>query len=180
MSSHHHPATVRRAGRKRGARFESSKALGLAEQPAVVRTVPWSCNPNQIVHQLGEPFLGGALRLGSRVVAVERPLAGGVLVRVQHANGATKTYGGRFAVITFSTGVLQKAIEVERARAFQESREKPTTSASPVQNSSSHDYTGYSYDEEARPVLSPALIFGPPLPKWKEEAIDLLPMGHFL
>ena len=38
-SSHmfgHHPATVRRAGRKRGARFESSEAL--AEQPAVVRT----------------------------------------------------------------------------------------------------------------------------------------------
>ena len=31
----HHPATVRRAGRKRGARFESSEAL--AEQPAVVR-----------------------------------------------------------------------------------------------------------------------------------------------
>ena len=39
MSSHtsgHHLATVRRAGRKRGARFESSEAL--AEQPAVVRT----------------------------------------------------------------------------------------------------------------------------------------------
>jgi len=38
-SSHmfgHHPATVRRAGRKRGARFESSEAL--AEQPAVVRS----------------------------------------------------------------------------------------------------------------------------------------------
>ena len=39
MSSHmsgHHPATVRRAGRKRGARFESSEAL--AELPAVART----------------------------------------------------------------------------------------------------------------------------------------------
>ena len=38
-SSHmsgHHLATVRRAGRKRGARFESSEAL--AEQPAVVRS----------------------------------------------------------------------------------------------------------------------------------------------
>eukprot|EP00964_Phaeocystis_antarctica_P046753 scaffold27035_cov43-Phaeocystis_antarctica.AAC.1 len=38
-SSHmfgHHPATVRRAGRKRGARFESSEAL--AEQPAVARS----------------------------------------------------------------------------------------------------------------------------------------------
>ena len=34
--SGHHPATVRRAGRKRGARFESSEAL--AEQPAVVRS----------------------------------------------------------------------------------------------------------------------------------------------
>ena len=34
--SGHHLATVRRAGRKRGARFESSEAL--AEQPAVVRT----------------------------------------------------------------------------------------------------------------------------------------------
>ena len=32
----HHPATVRRAGRKRGARFESSEAL--AEQPAVARS----------------------------------------------------------------------------------------------------------------------------------------------
>eukprot|EP00964_Phaeocystis_antarctica_P042063 scaffold24086_cov32-Phaeocystis_antarctica.AAC.1 len=32
----HRPATVRRAGRKRGARFESSEAL--AEQPAVART----------------------------------------------------------------------------------------------------------------------------------------------
>ena len=32
----HHPATVRRAGRKRGARLESSEAL--AEQPAVVRS----------------------------------------------------------------------------------------------------------------------------------------------
>ena len=31
----HHPATVQRAGRKRGARSESSEAL--AEQPAVVR-----------------------------------------------------------------------------------------------------------------------------------------------
>ena len=43
-SSHmsgHHPATVRRAGRKRGARFESSEAL--AEQPAVGCAVPWSC-----------------------------------------------------------------------------------------------------------------------------------------
>ena len=39
MSSHtsgHHLATVRRAGRKRGARFESSEAL--AEQPAVARS----------------------------------------------------------------------------------------------------------------------------------------------
>eukprot|EP00964_Phaeocystis_antarctica_P134604 scaffold98864_cov59-Phaeocystis_antarctica.AAC.5 len=38
-SSHmsgHRPATVRRAGRKRGARFESSEAL--AEQPAVARS----------------------------------------------------------------------------------------------------------------------------------------------
>ena len=34
--SGHHLATVRRAGRKRGARFESSEAL--AEQPAVVRS----------------------------------------------------------------------------------------------------------------------------------------------
>eukprot|EP00964_Phaeocystis_antarctica_P143149 scaffold108642_cov29-Phaeocystis_antarctica.AAC.1 len=34
--SGHHPATVRRAGRKRGARFESSEAL--AEQPAVARS----------------------------------------------------------------------------------------------------------------------------------------------
>ena len=32
----HHLATVRRAGRKRGARFESSEAL--AEQPAVARS----------------------------------------------------------------------------------------------------------------------------------------------
>eukprot|EP00964_Phaeocystis_antarctica_P104470 scaffold69582_cov58-Phaeocystis_antarctica.AAC.2 len=40
--SGHHPATVRRAGRKRGAKFESSEAL--AEQPAVAwRAVPWSC-----------------------------------------------------------------------------------------------------------------------------------------
>ena len=38
-SSHmsgHHPATVRRAGRKSGIRFESSEAL--AEQPAVARS----------------------------------------------------------------------------------------------------------------------------------------------
>ena len=34
--SGHHPATVRRAGCKRGARFESSEAL--AEQPAVARS----------------------------------------------------------------------------------------------------------------------------------------------
>ena len=34
--SGHHLATVRRAGRKRGARFESTEAL--AEQPAVVRS----------------------------------------------------------------------------------------------------------------------------------------------
>ena len=34
--SGHHPATVRRAGRKRGAIFESSEAL--AEQPAVARS----------------------------------------------------------------------------------------------------------------------------------------------
>eukprot|EP00964_Phaeocystis_antarctica_P094207 scaffold60953_cov47-Phaeocystis_antarctica.AAC.2 len=34
--SGHHPATVRRAGRKRGARFESAETL--AEQPAVART----------------------------------------------------------------------------------------------------------------------------------------------
>eukprot|EP00964_Phaeocystis_antarctica_P053196 scaffold31192_cov67-Phaeocystis_antarctica.AAC.6 len=34
--SGHHPATVRRAGRKRGARFESAEAL--AEQPAVARS----------------------------------------------------------------------------------------------------------------------------------------------
>ena len=44
MSSHtsgHHPGTVRLAGRKRHARFESSGAL--AEQPAVARTAVWSC-----------------------------------------------------------------------------------------------------------------------------------------
>ena len=34
--SGHRPATVRRAGRKRGARFESTEAL--AEQPAVARS----------------------------------------------------------------------------------------------------------------------------------------------
>eukprot|EP00964_Phaeocystis_antarctica_P027288 scaffold15380_cov79-Phaeocystis_antarctica.AAC.3 len=34
--SGHHPATVRRAGSKRGARFESCEAL--AEQPAVARS----------------------------------------------------------------------------------------------------------------------------------------------
>jgi len=34
--SGHHPATVRRAGRKRGARFESSEAL--AELPVVAPT----------------------------------------------------------------------------------------------------------------------------------------------
>ena len=34
--SGHHPATVRRAGRKRGARFESSEAP--VEQPAVARS----------------------------------------------------------------------------------------------------------------------------------------------
>eukprot|EP00964_Phaeocystis_antarctica_P139719 scaffold104541_cov64-Phaeocystis_antarctica.AAC.1 len=35
--SGHHPATVRRAGRKRGARFESAEALA-EQQPAVART----------------------------------------------------------------------------------------------------------------------------------------------
>ena len=39
--SGHHPATVRLAGRKQHARFESSEAL--AELPAVARTEPWSC-----------------------------------------------------------------------------------------------------------------------------------------
>ena len=39
--SGHHPATVRRAGRKRGAIFESSEAL--AEQPAVERSAVELC-----------------------------------------------------------------------------------------------------------------------------------------
>ena len=39
--SGHHLATVRRAGRKRGARFESTEAL--AEQRRQWCAVPWSC-----------------------------------------------------------------------------------------------------------------------------------------
>ena len=46
--SGHHLATVRRAGRKRGARFESTEAL--AEQPAVARRLAVEFHPLSSLH----------------------------------------------------------------------------------------------------------------------------------
>jgi len=77
-SSHmpgHHPATVRRAGRKRGARFEGSEAL--AEQPAVARTaveLHGCCARvslaeallNQHIERVERALLGAAHHVGAR------------------------------------------------------------------------------------------------------------------
>ena len=69
MSSHtsgHHLATVRRAGRKRGARFESSEAL--AEQPAVVRTaveLHGCCARVSLAEALLSQHIDGVTRAGS-------------------------------------------------------------------------------------------------------------------
>ena len=69
MSSHmsgHHPATVRRAGRKRGARFESSEAL--AELPAVARTaveLHGCCARVSLAAALLSQHIDGVARAGS-------------------------------------------------------------------------------------------------------------------
>jgi hypothetical protein len=69
MSSHmsgHHPATVRRAGRKRGARFESSEAL--AELPAVARTaveLHGCCARVSLAEALLSQHIDGVARAGS-------------------------------------------------------------------------------------------------------------------
>ena len=60
---------------------------------------------------LSEDACSGAhLRLGSRVVGVTTPESGGVLVEVLQSDGSTKTYGARYAICTFSVGVLQRSI----------------------------------------------------------------------
>ena len=64
--SGHHLATVRRAGRKRGARFESSEAL--AEQPAVVRTaveMHGCCARVSLAEALLSQHIDGVTRAGS-------------------------------------------------------------------------------------------------------------------
>jgi len=69
MSSHmsgHHPATVRRAGRKRGARFESSEAL--AELPVVERTaveLHGCCARVSLAAALLSQHIDGVARAGS-------------------------------------------------------------------------------------------------------------------
>jgi hypothetical protein len=64
--SGHHPATVRRAGRKRGARFESSEAL--AELPAVARTaveLHGCCARVSLAAALLSQHIDGVARAGS-------------------------------------------------------------------------------------------------------------------
>ena len=64
--SGHHLTTVRRAGRKRGARFESSEAL--AEQPAVVRTaveLHGCCARVSLAEALLSQHIDGVTRAGS-------------------------------------------------------------------------------------------------------------------
>ena len=68
-SSHmsgHHLATLRRAGRKRGARFESSEAL--SEQPAVVRSaveLHGCCARVSLAEALLSQHIDGVTRAGS-------------------------------------------------------------------------------------------------------------------
>ena len=64
--SGHHLATVRRAGRKRGARFESSEAL--AEQPAVARSaveLHGCCARVSLAEALLSQHIDGVTRAGS-------------------------------------------------------------------------------------------------------------------
>ena len=64
--SGHHLATVRRAGRKRGARFESSEAL--AEQPAVVRSaveLHGCCARTSLAEALLRQHIDGVARASS-------------------------------------------------------------------------------------------------------------------
>jgi hypothetical protein len=64
--SGHHPATVRRAGRKRGARFESSEAL--AELPVVERTaveLHGCCARVSLAAALLSQHIDGVARAGS-------------------------------------------------------------------------------------------------------------------
>ena len=64
--SGHHLATVRRAGRKRGARFESSEAL--AEQPAVARSaveLHGCCARTSLAEALVSQHIDGVARASS-------------------------------------------------------------------------------------------------------------------
>lgn len=118
-----------------------------------------------VVHEVGKPFLAsGVVRFDSRVTNIE--YGGGVTVTVQQLDGSTKTYGGKYAISTFSTGVLQHALEAELISSKDSLNEDHTSS--------------YSYDEGFhRADLATPLTFSPPLPGWKKKVIATSPMGHY-
>ena len=116
-----------------------------------------------VVHELGKPFLAsGVVRYDSRVTKIE--YGGGVTVIVQQLDGSTKTYGGKYAISTFSTGVLQHALEAEIISSNKDSRSED-----------------YSYEDEGfhRADLPTPLTFSPPLPDWKKKVIATSPMGQY-
>ena len=118
-----------------------------------------------VVHEVGKPFLAsGVVRFDSRVTNIE--YGGGVTVTVQQLDNSTKTYGGKYAISTFSNGVLQHALEAEIISSKHSRNEDHTDS--------------YSYDEGFhRADLPTPLTFSPPLPGWKKKVIATSPMGQY-
>ena len=124
-----------------------------------------------VVHEVGKPFLAsGVVRFDSRVTNIE--YGGGVIVTVQQLDNSTKTYGGKYAISTFSTGVLQHALEAELISSKDSLNESVEESGLLTDS--------YSYDEGFhRTDLPTPLTFSPPLPGWKKKVIATSPMGHY-
>ena len=124
-----------------------------------------------VVHEVGKPFLAsGVVRFDSRVTNIE--YGGGVTVTVQQLDGSTKTYGGKYAISTFSTGVLQHALEAELISSKDSLNESVEESGLLTDS--------YSYDEGFhRTDLPTPLTFSPPLPGWKKKVIATSPMGQY-
>ena len=99
--SGHHLATVRRAGRKRGARFESSEAL--AEQPAVARSaveLHGCCARVSLAEALLSQHIDGVARAssaGTKSRSSQRALLGLslVLLTIYHWRPSREPHGWR-------------------------------------------------------------------------------------
>lgn len=152
-----------------------------------------------VVEEVGKSFLPSApaepvgvappppspLRLNSRVIGIEWAVGGGVRVSVfDTANGAVKTYSGKYAICTFSTGVLQHSLEaavltnwstLARPR-IQEAYESYSYSYAPDPNG---PLMPTGEENQVKEKINETLTFAPPLPAWKSDVLAAMPMAYY-